>query len=53
MPTQLAATPVLKGEDAKAIIDELHHIPSEEERKRAEIGAKILKEMFEGKVKYD
>ena len=43
MPTQIAATPVIKGEEAKKIYREANRKPSS----KAEIGAKKLADMFE------
>lgn len=43
MPTQIAATPVIKGEEAKKIYREANRKPFP----KAEIGAKKLADMFE------
>ena len=43
MPTQIAATPVIKGEEAKKIYREANRKPSP----KAEVGAKKLADMFE------
>ena len=47
MATQIAATPVVKGEAAKAIIKEMQRKPTQESRRGAEIlmkkFAKIVK----------
>ena len=43
MPTQMAATPVIKGEEAKKIYKEANRNPSP----KAEVGAKKLADMFE------
>lgn len=43
MPTQIVATPVIKGEEAKKIYREANQKPSP----KAEIGAKKLADMFE------
>ena len=43
MPTQIAATPVIKGEEAKKIYRGANRKPSS----KAEIGAKKLADMFE------
>lgn len=45
MATQLAETPTLFGEDAKAVLDEIKHVPSKEEIKRLE---DRLAKQFEG-----
>lgn len=47
MPTQIAATPVVRGEAAKAILKEMQRKPSEESRR----GAEILARKFEKIVK--
>nr|DAI55731.1 MAG TPA: hypothetical protein [Caudoviricetes sp.] len=47
MPTQIAATPVVRGEAAKAILKEMQRKPSEESRR----GAEILARKFENIVK--
>ena len=47
MPTQIAATPVIKGEEAKKIYQEANRKPSP----KAEIGAKKLTDMFEKMMK--
>lgn len=43
MPTQIAATPVIKGEEAKKIYKEANRNPSP----KAEVGAKKLADIFE------
>lgn len=46
MATQIAATPVVRGEAAKAILKEMQRKPSEESRH----GAEILTKKFENIV---
>ena len=43
MPTQIAATPVIRGSEAKKIYQEANRKPSP----KAEVGAKTLADMFE------
>lgn len=47
MPTQITATPVIKGEEAKKIYREANRKPSP----KAEVGAKKLSMMFEKMMK--
>ena len=47
MPSQIAATPVLKGKDAIRAIEAINRKPSDASKK----GAEILKKKFEGMVK--
>lgn len=43
MPTQIAATPVIRGSEAKKIYQKANRKPSP----KAEVGAKKLADMFE------
>lgn len=45
MATQIAATPTLKGEQVKHIMEQLKNEPSE----KAKLGARKIMEMFEKK----
>ena len=47
MATQIAATPVIKGTEAKKILQEANRVPS----KKAENGAKKLAGIFEKMMK--
>lgn len=47
MSTQIAATPVIKGEEAKKIYKEANRKPSP----KAEVGAKKLADMFEKMIR--
>lgn len=43
MPSQIAATPVLKGEDAKRLLEHLNRVPTE----KSKAGEKKIRELFE------
>ena len=43
MATQIAATPIIKGAEAKRIMKEINQMPSQ----KAEAGAKKLSDIFE------
>lgn len=43
MATQIAATPIIKGTEAKKVYAEANHLPS----KKAKDGAKKLSEIFD------
>lgn len=47
MPTQIAATPLLTGEDALRVLEESRIMPTEKTR----LGIKMLKEEFAGMVR--
>lgn len=47
MATQIAATPVIKGTEAKEILKEINRMPSQ----KAEAGAKKLTDIFEKMMK--
>ena len=47
MPSQIAATPLLTGEDARRVLEEARRMPTEETRR----AFKKLKEEFAGMVR--
>lgn len=47
MPTQIAPTPIIRGEEARKVLEESKRKPSEKSKN----GARILTEMFKDMVK--
>lgn len=53
MTSQIAATPILRGEDAKKVLEDAKQKPTEKSERIAKKWAKIFKSMMKGYEFFD